>query len=76
MGCEFREEFHGIILSLGKIHRDARHLVEGGSNQLSVKQLRLRIGVKPTLADCLDGLLLLHEMHQSEYGTKMFLENI
>ncbi|PON68249.1 Casein Kinase 2 substrate [Parasponia andersonii] len=67
------EEFHSITLSLGKIHRDARQMVEGGSNQLCVKKLQLRIGVKPTLADCLDGLMLLHEMHQSEYHLKTSL---
>ncbi|KAF4379698.1 hypothetical protein F8388_023715 [Cannabis sativa] len=67
------EELHGITLSLGKIHRDARQLIEGGSNQLGSKQLHLQIGVKPTLAYCLDGLKQLHEMHQSEYNLKTSL---
>ncbi|ONI05469.1 hypothetical protein PRUPE_5G009200 [Prunus persica] len=61
------EEFHGIVLSLGKIHRDGRQMVKGGgSNQLTVKQLQQRVGVKPRLADCLDGLMLLQDMHCSD----------
>ncbi|CBI40736.3 hypothetical protein VitviT2T_026899 [Vitis vinifera] len=64
------KEFHGIVLSLEKIVRDGRQLVKGGSVKLTMKQLQQRIGVKPSLADCLDGLSLLHEMHQSEYLLK------
>ncbi|RXH73460.1 hypothetical protein DVH24_016282 [Malus domestica] len=68
------EEFHAIVLSLGKIHRDGRQMVKGGaSGQLSVKQLQQRIGVKPSLADCLDGLMLLQDMHCSEYVTLWYL---
>lgn len=63
-----REEFHGIVFSIEKIHRDGRQQVKGGSNQPSAKQLQLRVGVKPTLADCLDGLMVLYDMHHSEYG--------
>ena len=62
-----RKEFHDIVLSLEKIVRDGRQLVKGGSVKLNMKQLQQRIGVKPSLVDCLDGLSLLHEMHQSEY---------
>lgn len=43
--------------------------MKGGSSQLTVKQLQLRVGVKPSLQDCLDGLMLLYDMHHSEYGT-------
>ncbi|PKI55100.1 uncharacterized protein At5g43822 [Punica granatum] len=64
------EEFRGIVLSLEKILRDSRQLVKAGSGQLTVKQLQQRIGVKPTLQDCLDGLMLLRDMHQSEYILK------
>ncbi|KAK4744010.1 hypothetical protein SAY87_010322 [Trapa incisa] len=64
------EEFHGIVMSLEKIHRDSRQLVKGGSTQLTVKQLQQRLGVKPSLQDCLDGLMLLHDMHNSEYLLK------
>ncbi|KAL0361864.1 UNVERIFIED_CONTAM: hypothetical protein Sradi_3870900 [Sesamum radiatum] len=60
------EEFHGIVSSLEKIVRDSRQLVKAGSSQLTTKQLKQRVGLKPTLADCLDGLRLLEEMHQSE----------
>ncbi|KAF7801347.1 PPR superfamily protein [Senna tora] len=64
------EEFHNIVLSLEKIHRDGRQLVKGGSSRPTMKQLQQRIGIKPSLTDCLDGLLLLHDIHHSEYLLK------
>ena len=60
-----REEFRLIVLSLEKMHRDGKQLVNQGSAN-SKKKLRQRIGVKPCLEDCLDGLMRLHDMHQSE----------
>lgn len=62
-----RKDFHGIVLSLEKMVRDGGQLIKGGSVKLTIKQLQLRIGIKPRLVDCLEGLSLLHEMHQSEY---------
>ncbi|XP_044495637.1 uncharacterized protein At5g43822-like isoform X1 [Mangifera indica] len=67
------EEFQGIVLSIEKLYRDGRQLVKGGSNQLTVKQLQQRVGVKPCLADCLDGLMILHDMHYSEFLLKSSL---
>ncbi|KAI6688493.1 hypothetical protein NL676_025321 [Syzygium grande] len=64
------EEFHGVVMSLEKIHRDGKQLVQGGSWQPSVKHLQQRVGVKPCLQDCLDGLMILYEMHCSEYFLK------
>ncbi|XP_061345702.1 uncharacterized protein At5g43822 [Gastrolobium bilobum] len=64
------EEFHCIVLSLEKIHRDGRQLVKGSSSQPTMKQLQQRVGIKPRLIDCLDGLLFLHEMHNAEYLLK------
>ncbi|XP_056177253.1 uncharacterized protein At5g43822 isoform X2 [Syzygium oleosum] len=60
------EEFHGVVMSLEKIHRDGKQLVKGGSRQPSVKHLQQRVGVKPCLQDCLDGLMILYEMHCSD----------
>ncbi|KAJ0806615.1 putative casein Kinase 2 substrate [Helianthus annuus] len=60
------EELNIIILSLAKTYRDAKHQLKGGSIQFSTKQLNYRIGVKPSIADCLEALRLLHEMYQSE----------
>ncbi|CAA3030845.1 Hypothetical predicted protein [Olea europaea subsp. europaea] len=65
------EDFHGVVLSIEKIVCDSRQLVKGGSAQLATKQLKQQIGVKPSVADCLDGLRLLEEMHQSEYHLKL-----
>ncbi|KAI7739027.1 hypothetical protein M8C21_030560, partial [Ambrosia artemisiifolia] len=57
------EELNIIILSLAKAFRDAKQQLKGGSIQFSTKQLNYRIGVKPSIADCLEGLRLLHEMY-------------
>ncbi|XP_031117390.1 uncharacterized protein At5g43822-like [Ipomoea triloba] len=67
------EGFHSIVLSFEKIVRDSRQQLKGGSAQPTVKQLQQRIGIKPSLADCLDGLTILSEMHQSEYRLKLSL---
>lgn len=63
------EDFRAIVLLLEKMVRDGRQLVGGGS-QLSARQLKQRVGVKPSLSDCLDGLTILHDMHSSEYLLK------
>ncbi|PRQ44635.1 putative casein Kinase 2 substrate [Rosa chinensis] len=63
-------------MSLGRIHRDGRHMIKGGSSQLSTKQLQQRVGVKPTLADCLDGLMLLQDMHCSDTSDLSSLQQI
>ncbi|KAE8126044.1 hypothetical protein FH972_020797 [Carpinus fangiana] len=64
------EEFHGIVLSIEKIHRDGRQQIKGGSSKPSAKQLQQRVGIKPSLADCLDGLMVLYDMHHLEYRLK------
>ncbi|MFS7916161.1 putative casein Kinase 2 substrate [Helianthus anomalus] len=64
------DELNIIILSLAKTYRDATQQLKGGSIQFSTKQLSYRLGVKPSIADCLEGLRLLHEMYQSEYLLK------
>ncbi|KAL9225098.1 hypothetical protein vseg_001061 [Gypsophila vaccaria] len=64
------EDFHGIVLFLEKMVRDSKQQVQGGSNRLSAKLMQQRIGVKPSLSDCLQGLAILQEMHSSEYLLK------
>ncbi|XP_071924177.1 uncharacterized protein At5g43822 isoform X2 [Coffea arabica] len=64
------EDFRGVSSSLEKVVRDGRQLVKGGSAVTTAKQLQQRVGVKPSLADCLEGLRLLSEMHHSEYLLK------
>lgn len=64
------EEFHGVVQFLEKSLRDGRQLIKGGSAHVTPKKLQQRIGIKPSLADCLDGLNLLYEMHHSEYLLK------
>ncbi|GFP84781.1 uncharacterized protein at5g43822 [Phtheirospermum japonicum] len=65
------DEFHGVVFSIHKIVRDSKQLVKVGSSQLPAKQLKQHVGIKPTLAYCLDGLRLLEEMHRSEYHLKL-----
>ncbi|XP_043719000.1 uncharacterized protein At5g43822 isoform X3 [Telopea speciosissima] len=60
------EEFHGIVVSLEKILRDGRQQVKGGSMSPGTNQMQLRIGIRPSLADCLEGLRLIHEMYHSD----------
>ncbi|WCJ43929.1 Pentatricopeptide repeat (PPR) superfamily protein [Euphorbia peplus] len=61
------DEFRAIVLFLERIQRDGRHLFSGGSSRLTTKQLQQRVGIKPCLIDCMDGLTILHDMHHSEY---------
>lgn len=61
----FRKEFYDIVRSLDKISRDSNQLLKGGSAPI-VQQMQLQIGIWPTLADCMDGLKSISEMHRSE----------
>ncbi|XP_073034565.1 uncharacterized protein At5g43822-like isoform X2 [Primulina eburnea] len=65
------EEFRGVVSSLGMIVHDSRQLAGVGSSQSTTKQLRQRIGIKPSLENCLDGLRLLEDMHEAEYLLKL-----
>ncbi|KAG9450849.1 hypothetical protein H6P81_010814 [Aristolochia fimbriata] len=62
--------FHRIVTSLEKIMRDGNQFLKGGSMQLSKQQMQLRVGIRPTLSQCVDGLRTLYEMHHSEYLVK------
>ncbi|KAK8506070.1 hypothetical protein V6N12_074127 [Hibiscus sabdariffa] len=62
------EDFRAVVLSLEKLQYDGKQLAKGSSNQMNKKQLQHRIGVKPTLTNCIDGLVLLHEMHLADSG--------
>ncbi|XP_006662076.1 uncharacterized protein At5g43822 isoform X1 [Oryza brachyantha] len=63
------EEFNSIAKSLHKALRDTNQMVKGGP-ALTAKQMQLQLGILPTIADCLDGLRTLCEMHQAEYALK------
>uniref|UniRef100_A0ACD5U3Y1 Uncharacterized protein n=3 Tax=Avena sativa TaxID=4498 RepID=A0ACD5U3Y1_AVESA len=63
------EEFSVIAKGFSKALRDSNQMVRGGS-ALTAKQLQLQVGILPTIADCLDGLQKLSDMHQSEYAVK------
>ncbi|TYH01455.1 hypothetical protein ES288_A09G059600v1 [Gossypium darwinii] len=67
------EDFRGVVLSLARLQHDGKQLAKGSSNQMNKKQLQLRIGVKPTLTNCIDGLVLLHEIYHDEYLLKSSL---
>ncbi|XVF53946.1 hypothetical protein PTKIN_Ptkin05aG0141400 [Pterospermum kingtungense] len=67
------EEFYTVVLSLEKLLHDSKQLAKGSSNQMNRKQLQHRIGVKPSPTNCIDGLMLLYEMHLAEYVLKSSL---
>ncbi|TVU31641.1 hypothetical protein EJB05_23336 [Eragrostis curvula] len=59
------EELNGISKALSKALRDTNQMVRGGS-ALTRKQMQLQVGILPSIAQCLDGLQTLCEMHQAE----------
>ncbi|CAH2046565.1 unnamed protein product [Thlaspi arvense] len=61
------EEFKGCVLTFEKLRRDGSQSLKVETSKKRVKE---RIGVKPCIADCLEGLSLLYEMHQAEYHLK------
>jgi len=62
---ETLERLNGIVRALNKALRDTNQMVRGGS-ALTAKQMQLQVGILPTIAECLDGLRTLCEMHQAE----------
>ncbi|KAF6167256.1 hypothetical protein GIB67_043117 [Kingdonia uniflora] len=65
------EEFRSIVVSLEKILRDGRQLVEGGGTPLTKNQMQMQVGILPRIDQCVEGLQLLHEMHRDEYRLKV-----
>jgi len=62
---ETLEKLNGVARALNKALRDTKQMVRGGS-ALTLKQIQLEVGILPTIAECLDGLRTLCEMHQAE----------
>ncbi|KAL1199672.1 hypothetical protein V5N11_019432 [Cardamine amara subsp. amara] len=60
------DEFRGCVLTLERQHRDGLQLLKMEPSKRRVE----RIGVKPCLTDCLEGLSILYNMHQAEYHLK------
>jgi hypothetical protein len=60
-----REEFSGLAKGFSKALVNTKQMVRGGS-ALTAKQMQLQVGILPTIADCLDGLQKLSDMHQAE----------
>ncbi|KAG0550175.1 hypothetical protein BDA96_01G316600 [Sorghum bicolor] len=65
---EILEKFNGIVKALNKALHDTKQMVRGGS--APAKQMQLRVGILPTIAECLDGFQTLCEMHQAEFTLK------
>ncbi|CAN6311839.1 unnamed protein product [Urochloa humidicola] len=66
---ETLEKLNGVVKALNKALRDTNQMVRGGS-ALTSKQMQLQVGILPTIAECLDGLRSLCEMHQAEFALK------
>jgi hypothetical protein len=58
--------------SLEKIWRDGQQLLKA-EKHATPKQLEQRVGPRPSLQDCLDGLHSLYQMHHDEYSLKVAL---
>lgn len=65
------DEFNKVVKSLKKIWQDGCHLLKGETLQPTLQQMQMRVGLRPSLSDCLDGLKALYEMHLSEYLLKV-----
>ncbi|PIA46704.1 hypothetical protein AQUCO_01500323v1 [Aquilegia coerulea] len=65
------QEFHAIDMSFEKILRDGKHLANGASRPLTEIQKQQRIGIQPSIADCIEGLEKIYGMHHSEYHFKL-----
>ncbi|CAL4915647.1 unnamed protein product [Urochloa decumbens] len=66
---ETLEKLNGVVKALNKALCDTNQMVRGGS-ALTAKQMQLQVGILPTIAECLDGLRTLCEMHQAEFALK------
>ncbi|KAF8650195.1 hypothetical protein HU200_064050 [Digitaria exilis] len=66
---ETLEKLNGVVKALNKALRDTTQMVRGGS-ALTAKRMQLQVGLLPTIAECLDGLRTLCEMHQAEFALK------
>ncbi|PAN48384.1 hypothetical protein PAHAL_9G379000 [Panicum hallii] len=66
---ETLEKLNGVVRALNKALCDTNQMVRGGS-ALTEKQMQLQVGILPTIAECLDGLQTLCEMHQAEFALK------
>lgn len=59
--------------SLEKIWRDGQQLLRAEKQQATPQQLRRRVGARPSLQDCIDGLHSLYQMHSDELTLKTAL---
>ncbi|KAF5207709.1 Pentatricopeptide repeat (PPR) superfamily protein [Thalictrum thalictroides] len=65
------QEFNGIVMSFEKILRDGKHLANGASRPLTENQKQQRVGIQPSIADCMDGLEFIYKRHHAEYHLKL-----
>ncbi|KAL3697101.1 hypothetical protein R1sor_011177 [Riccia sorocarpa] len=64
-------DFHRVVLALEKIWRDGCQLLKAEKPQPTPQQLQQRVGPRPSLHDCLEGLRSLYQMHYDEYNLKV-----
>ncbi|CAM6104064.1 unnamed protein product [Calypogeia fissa] len=65
-------ELKRVRNSLEKIWCDGQQLLRA-EKQLTPQQQHQRVGPRPSLQDCLDGLFSIYEMHRDEYNLKIAL---
>ncbi|KAL2643966.1 hypothetical protein R1flu_011553 [Riccia fluitans] len=64
-------DFHRVVVALEKICRDGCQLLKAEKPQPTPQQLQQRVGPRPSLHDCVEGLRSLYQMHYDEYNLKV-----
>ncbi|XP_057848676.1 uncharacterized protein At5g43822 isoform X2 [Cryptomeria japonica] len=70
------DEFDRVVKSLEKIWRDSCYLLKGETVEPTVQQMQMRVGIRPSLSDCLDGIKAIYDMHHSEASDLAALQAI
>ncbi|KAE8076945.1 hypothetical protein FH972_015562 [Carpinus fangiana] len=63
-------EFHEVVCTIGRVYEESRLEIEACLSELGAEQVHQPIGIKPNLTERLDKLLVLYNMHKSEYLLK------
>ncbi|CAA6663145.1 unnamed protein product [Spirodela intermedia] len=59
--------------TLERIFSTMKDILQLSKSESTPSSCRMKIGIKPSLAECVEGLKMIHEMHQSEYLLKVSL---
>ncbi|BBM98706.1 hypothetical protein MPTK1_1g15600 [Marchantia polymorpha subsp. ruderalis] len=60
-----------VVAALEKVWRDGCQLLKAERQQPTASQMQQRVGPRPSLQDCVNGLHTLYQMHFDEYNLKV-----